>query len=146
MLWIFYAYIKTGEILLITINAFGCFIETVYLVIYITYCPRKARVRMNILLNLSLWHLLCLCHNFFLYIYVWLIREYVGLAVFYLQDDFLVQRWSHFLGCSSHSRSSKRTNSTYWASWVDLCSSFYQCFCSTFEHHCEYIYRMSQKL
>ncbi|QCD84984.1 bidirectional sugar transporter N3-like [Vigna unguiculata] len=43
MLWIFYAYIKTGEILLITINAFGCFIETVYLVIYITYCPRKAR-------------------------------------------------------------------------------------------------------
>lgn len=45
MLWIFYAYIKTGEILLITINAFGCFIETVYLVIYITYCPKKARVR-----------------------------------------------------------------------------------------------------
>ncbi|KAG5058527.1 hypothetical protein AAZX31_05G189000 [Glycine max] len=43
MLWIFYAYIKTGEILLITINAFGCFIETVYLVIYIIYCPKKAR-------------------------------------------------------------------------------------------------------
>ncbi|KAL9329869.1 hypothetical protein ACSQ67_004872 [Phaseolus vulgaris] len=43
MLWIFYAYIKTGEILLITINAFGCFIETVYLIIYITYCPKKAR-------------------------------------------------------------------------------------------------------
>ncbi|XP_027341976.1 bidirectional sugar transporter SWEET14-like [Abrus precatorius] len=44
MLWIFYAYIKTGEILLITINAFGCFIETIYLVIYITYCPKKARI------------------------------------------------------------------------------------------------------
>ncbi|RDY01562.1 Bidirectional sugar transporter SWEET13, partial [Mucuna pruriens] len=44
MLWIFYAYIKTGEILLITINVFGCFIETVYLVIYITYCPKKARI------------------------------------------------------------------------------------------------------
>jgi len=62
MLWIFYAYIKTGEILLITINAFGCFIETVYLVIYITYCPKKARVRINMLLHLSLSHLLCLCH------------------------------------------------------------------------------------
>ncbi|KAK7318312.1 hypothetical protein RJT34_03011 [Clitoria ternatea] len=44
MLWIFYAYIKTGEMLLITINAFGCFVETVYLVIYITYCPKKARI------------------------------------------------------------------------------------------------------
>ncbi|KAK7358681.1 hypothetical protein VNO77_00619 [Canavalia gladiata] len=44
MLWIFYAYIKTGEILLITINAFGCVIETIYLVIYITYCPKQARI------------------------------------------------------------------------------------------------------
>ncbi|KAJ1411871.1 SWEET sugar transporter [Sesbania bispinosa] len=44
MLWIFYAYIKTGEILIITINAFGCFIETVYLSIYLTYCPKKARI------------------------------------------------------------------------------------------------------
>ncbi|OIW00248.1 hypothetical protein TanjilG_27499 [Lupinus angustifolius] len=44
MLWIFYAYIKKGEILIITINSFGCFIETIYLAIYITYCPKKARM------------------------------------------------------------------------------------------------------
>lgn len=44
MLWIFYAYIKTGEMLIITINAFGCVIETIYLAIYITYCSKKARV------------------------------------------------------------------------------------------------------
>ncbi|CAL0319816.1 unnamed protein product [Lupinus luteus] len=44
MLWIFYAYVKTGAILLITINAFGCVIETIYLAIYITYCPKKTRM------------------------------------------------------------------------------------------------------
>ncbi|RDX75825.1 Bidirectional sugar transporter SWEET15 [Mucuna pruriens] len=54
MLWIFYAYVKTGEMLLITINAFGCVIETIYLAIFITYCPKKARMstlRMIVLLN-----------------------------------------------------------------------------------------------
>lgn len=54
MLWIFYAYIKTGEFLIITINSIGCAIEIIYLVIYITYCPKKARVftlRMILLLN-----------------------------------------------------------------------------------------------
>ncbi|KAL5192207.1 Bidirectional sugar transporter SWEET12 [Glycine soja] len=54
MLWIFYAYVKTGEMLLITINAFGCVIETIYLAVFITYCPKKARMstlRMIVLLN-----------------------------------------------------------------------------------------------
>ncbi|KAF7839614.1 bidirectional sugar transporter SWEET12-like [Senna tora] len=54
MLWIFYAYVKTGETLLITINAFGCVIETIYLAIYVTYCPKKARMytlRLILLLN-----------------------------------------------------------------------------------------------
>ncbi|TKY73685.1 Bidirectional sugar transporter SWEET15 [Spatholobus suberectus] len=54
MLWIFYAYVKTGETLLITINGFGCVIETIYLAIFITYCPKKARMstlRMIVLLN-----------------------------------------------------------------------------------------------
>lgn len=54
MLWLFYASVKTGETLLITINAFGCVIETIYLAIYITYCPKKARMstlRLILLLN-----------------------------------------------------------------------------------------------
>ncbi|XP_058757260.1 bidirectional sugar transporter SWEET13-like [Vicia villosa] len=53
-LWLFYAYIKTGETLLITINAFGCVIETIYLAIYVTYCPKKVRMstlRMIVLMN-----------------------------------------------------------------------------------------------
>uniref|UniRef100_A0A368UMV9 Bidirectional sugar transporter SWEET n=1 Tax=Glycine max TaxID=3847 RepID=A0A368UMV9_SOYBN len=49
MLWIFYAYVKTGEMLLITINAFGCVIETIYLAVFITYCPKKARGRVKLL-------------------------------------------------------------------------------------------------
>lgn len=56
MLWIFYAYIKTGEFLIITINSIGCAIEIVYLAIYITYCPKKARMftlRLILLLNLG---------------------------------------------------------------------------------------------
>ncbi|KAK2445292.1 Nodulin MtN3 family protein [Trifolium repens] len=54
MLWMFYAYTKTGETLLITINAFGCVIETIYLAIYVTYAPKKVRastVRMIVLMN-----------------------------------------------------------------------------------------------
>ncbi|GKV17383.1 hypothetical protein SLEP1_g27898 [Rubroshorea leprosula] len=45
MLWISYALLKADAFLLITINAFGCFIETIYIVFYITYAPRKARVK-----------------------------------------------------------------------------------------------------
>ena len=37
MLWIFYALVKTGEGLLITINAAGCVIETIYIVMYLVY-------------------------------------------------------------------------------------------------------------
>ncbi|XP_057423282.1 bidirectional sugar transporter SWEET13-like [Lotus japonicus] len=55
MLWLFYAYVKTGATLLITINAFGCVIETIYLAIFLSYCPKKTRMstlRMIVLLNL----------------------------------------------------------------------------------------------
>ncbi|KAI4336358.1 hypothetical protein L6164_014894 [Bauhinia variegata] len=54
MLWIFYAYVKSEEILLITINSFGCVIETIYLAIYLGYCPKKARmftIRLILLAN-----------------------------------------------------------------------------------------------
>ncbi|KAG9133552.1 hypothetical protein Leryth_016503 [Lithospermum erythrorhizon] len=54
MLWIYYATVKVGETLLITINTFGIVIETVYLVIYIVYAPRKPRVLTAKLLFLSI--------------------------------------------------------------------------------------------
>ncbi|KAL8239961.1 hypothetical protein R6Q59_016528 [Mikania micrantha] len=45
MLWIYYAMLKTNVLLLITINSFGIVIETVYIVFFLFYAPKKARVR-----------------------------------------------------------------------------------------------------
>lgn len=50
MLWIYYAFVKTNEYLLTTINSFGCVIETIYIVMYLAYAPRKAKVCINFLL------------------------------------------------------------------------------------------------
>ncbi|KAM1025537.1 hypothetical protein ACFX13_039376 [Malus domestica] len=43
-IWIYYAFLKSNEILLITINSFGCVIETIYIAIYLTYATKQARV------------------------------------------------------------------------------------------------------
>ncbi|XVF11469.1 hypothetical protein REPUB_Repub08aG0030500 [Reevesia pubescens] len=54
MLWIYYAFVKPGAFLLITINAFGCVVETIYIAIYIAYAPKQARMftlRIVLLLN-----------------------------------------------------------------------------------------------
>jgi solute carrier family 50 (sugar transporter) len=45
MLWIYYALLKSDECLLITINSAGCVIETIYIALYLTYAPKKAKVR-----------------------------------------------------------------------------------------------------
>ncbi|KAK2664247.1 hypothetical protein Ddye_002821 [Dipteronia dyeriana] len=44
MLWIYYATMKTDVSLLITINAFGCFIETLYIVLFIAFASKQARI------------------------------------------------------------------------------------------------------
>ncbi|XP_076938890.1 bidirectional sugar transporter SWEET14-like [Bidens hawaiensis] len=44
MLWIYYALLKSNVLLLITINTFGCVIETVYIVFFLFYAPKKARM------------------------------------------------------------------------------------------------------
>lgn len=44
MLWLYYAMLKRDAVLLITINSFGCVIEIIYIVLYITYATRDARV------------------------------------------------------------------------------------------------------
>ncbi|KAF8659744.1 hypothetical protein HU200_058205 [Digitaria exilis] len=43
MLWIFYALIKSNEALLITINAAGVVIESIYVVMYFVYADKKTK-------------------------------------------------------------------------------------------------------
>ncbi|KAH9622120.1 hypothetical protein KSS87_003684 [Heliosperma pusillum] len=54
VLWLFYAYIKTDVIFLVTINSFGVFIEIIYLTIFLIYANKKTRmntVKMLLLFN-----------------------------------------------------------------------------------------------
>lgn len=44
MLWLYYALLKKDAMLLLTINSFGCVIEIIYIILYITYATRDARV------------------------------------------------------------------------------------------------------
>ncbi|RLM80363.1 bidirectional sugar transporter SWEET15-like [Panicum miliaceum] len=63
MLWIFYALLKSGAELLVTINGVGCVIETVYIAMYLVYAPRAARVltaKMLLGLNVGVFGLVAL--------------------------------------------------------------------------------------
>ncbi|XP_073000162.1 bidirectional sugar transporter SWEET14-like [Typha latifolia] len=44
MIWFYYALVKTDAILLVTNNSAGCFIETIYIIIYLIYAPRKSKI------------------------------------------------------------------------------------------------------
>ncbi|XP_006368075.1 bidirectional sugar transporter SWEET12-like [Solanum tuberosum] len=44
MLWMYYAFIKKNAILLVSINSFGCIVETIYITIFILYASKEARV------------------------------------------------------------------------------------------------------
>lgn len=48
MLWIYYAFLKSNSTLLITINSFACFIETLYVCFFLFNASKKARVGNNI--------------------------------------------------------------------------------------------------
>lgn len=43
MLWMYYAFIKKNAILLVSINSFGCIVETIYISIFILYASKEAR-------------------------------------------------------------------------------------------------------
>ncbi|PKA55263.1 Bidirectional sugar transporter SWEET14 [Apostasia shenzhenica] len=44
MLWLYYAFIKTNEILLIMVNSFGVIMESMYIIIFLFYAHEKARI------------------------------------------------------------------------------------------------------
>ncbi|XP_048328926.1 bidirectional sugar transporter SWEET12-like [Ziziphus jujuba] len=67
MMWLYYASLKSDETLLITINSFGCVIETIYIAIYITYAPKQARLftlRLLLLFNFGGFCLVLLLSHF----------------------------------------------------------------------------------
>ncbi|PPS12151.1 hypothetical protein GOBAR_AA08482 [Gossypium barbadense] len=43
VLWIYYATLKPNAFLLMTINSIGCVVETIYIIVFIVYAPKKAR-------------------------------------------------------------------------------------------------------
>ncbi|XP_052176105.1 bidirectional sugar transporter NEC1-like [Diospyros lotus] len=45
MLLMYYAFLKSNATLIITINSFGCLIETIYIALYLFYAPKKIKVQ-----------------------------------------------------------------------------------------------------
>ncbi|XVF66707.1 hypothetical protein PTKIN_Ptkin10aG0059400 [Pterospermum kingtungense] len=67
MLWLYYALIKKGAFLLITINSFGCIVETVYIAMYIAYASRNSRMsamKLFVAMNVGLFSLILILTNF----------------------------------------------------------------------------------
>lgn len=63
MLWMYYAFIKKNAFLLVSINSFGCIVETIYITIFILYASKEARrqtVRLLVLLIGGLYTLIFL--------------------------------------------------------------------------------------
>ncbi|CAN8252121.1 unnamed protein product [Cochlearia groenlandica] len=67
MLWLYYATQKKDVFLLVTINSFGCFIETIYISIFVAFAPKKARmltVKFLLLMNFGGFCLILLLCQF----------------------------------------------------------------------------------
>ncbi|KAG8500617.1 hypothetical protein CXB51_002654 [Gossypium anomalum] len=69
MLWLYYALIKKGAFLLITINAFGCVVETVYISMFLAYASKNSRMsamKLFISMNLGLFSFILILTHFLL--------------------------------------------------------------------------------
>ncbi|KAF8087567.1 hypothetical protein N665_0578s0020 [Sinapis alba] len=67
MLWLYYATQKKDVFLLVTINSFGCFIETIYIAIFLAFATKKARmltVKLLLLMNFGGFCLILLLCQF----------------------------------------------------------------------------------
>ncbi|KAH1040087.1 hypothetical protein J1N35_041830 [Gossypium stocksii] len=69
MLWLYYALIKKGAFLLITINAFGCVVETIYISMFLAYASKNSRMsamKLFISVNLGLFSFILILTHFLL--------------------------------------------------------------------------------
>ena len=78
MLWLYYASLKSDEILLITANTVGCVVETIYIAIYIAFAPKQARV-LNKTLSLSLSLYIYIVIGFW-YVHLLQLEPYISLS------------------------------------------------------------------
>ncbi|RVW31975.1 Bidirectional sugar transporter SWEET15 [Vitis vinifera] len=69
MLWLYYALLKKDAFLLITINCFGCAIESFYILLYFFYAPMQAKkqtLKVVISLNVGVFSILVVLIQFLL--------------------------------------------------------------------------------
>ncbi|KAB2087695.1 hypothetical protein E1A91_A04G129200v1 [Gossypium mustelinum] len=69
MLWLYYALIKKGAFLLITINSFGCVVETIYISMFWAYASKNSRMsamKLFISMNLGLFSFILILTHFLL--------------------------------------------------------------------------------
>ncbi|KAK3223733.1 hypothetical protein Dsin_010758 [Dipteronia sinensis] len=69
MLWLYYAMVNGNAFLLITINSFGCVIETIYIVMFIVYAPienRKLALKILFSMNIGAFTLILVLTHFLL--------------------------------------------------------------------------------
>ncbi|KAB2072999.1 hypothetical protein E1A91_A07G054700v1 [Gossypium mustelinum] len=67
VLWIYYATLKPNAFLLMTINSIGCVVETIYIIVFIVYAPKKARIltlRLLLVFNMGALVLVLITHFF----------------------------------------------------------------------------------
>ncbi|KAK8947390.1 Bidirectional sugar transporter SWEET13 [Platanthera zijinensis] len=64
MLWVYYACVKSNALLLLIINFIGCVIEIGYIIMYLIYAPRTAKLltaRTVVFLNIAMFGLILAC-------------------------------------------------------------------------------------
>ncbi|KAL0735994.1 hypothetical protein Bca4012_012204 [Brassica carinata] len=67
MLWLCYALIKQDAFLLITINSFGCVVETIYIAMFFTYATREKRIaamKLFLTINVAFFSLILMITHF----------------------------------------------------------------------------------
>ncbi|CAH8270943.1 unnamed protein product [Arabidopsis lyrata] len=67
MLWLYYALIKKDAFLLITINSFGCVVETLYIAMFFAYATKDKRIsalKLFIAMNVAFFSLILMVTHF----------------------------------------------------------------------------------